>query len=110
MTRPWREGYDYPSDDDAYEYDITEEADRVYEQQNDKRMKTRTITVGARVQFRGAWGRAPQKTATVLGIERTSSPSDKYGKSVESVDVDDTYILDLSDGHWCYSHQVDGVL
>jgi len=33
----WREGYDYPSDDDdMYEYDIMEEADRTYEQQNDK--------------------------------------------------------------------------
>jgi hypothetical protein len=33
----WREGYDYPSDDDeVYEYDIMEEADRTYEQQNDK--------------------------------------------------------------------------
>jgi hypothetical protein len=33
----WREGYDYPSDnDDVQEYDIMEEADRTYEQQNDK--------------------------------------------------------------------------
>lgn len=73
-------------------------------------MKTRTITVGSQVRFRGAWGRNPQKVATVLSIERTHSPSDKYGERVDSVDVDDTYVLDLSDGHWCYSHQVDGVL
>ena len=74
------------------------------------KMNTRTITVGSRVRFRGAWGRDPQKIATVLSIERTASPSDKYGVSVDSVDVDDTYILDLSDGHWCYSRQVDGVV
>jgi hypothetical protein len=73
-------------------------------------MNTRTITIGSQVRFRGAWGRNPQKVATVLSIERTASPSDKYGVSVDSVDVDDTYILDLSDGHWCYSRQVDGVV
>ena len=73
-------------------------------------MNTRTITVGSQVRFRGAWGRNPQKVATVRSIERTDSPSDKYGERVDSVDVDDTYVLDLSDGHWCYSHQVDRVL
>ena len=37
MTDLWREGYDYPSDDDVgYEYDIMEEADRAYEYENDK--------------------------------------------------------------------------
>ena len=37
MMDLWREGYDYPSDDDdAYEYDIMEEADRAYEYENDK--------------------------------------------------------------------------
>ena len=34
MTNLWREGYDYPSDDDVYEYDIMEEADRAYEYEN----------------------------------------------------------------------------
>ena len=32
----WREGYDYPSDDDDYEEDFYERADHDYEQQNDK--------------------------------------------------------------------------
>ena len=37
MNTNWREGYDYPSDDDdVVEYDIMEEADRAYEYQNDK--------------------------------------------------------------------------
>ena len=35
MMDLWREGDDYPSDDDVYEYDIMEEADRAYEYEND---------------------------------------------------------------------------
>ena len=42
MNTNWREGYDYPSDDDdVVEYDIMEEADRAYEYQNDKWNGTR---------------------------------------------------------------------
>ena len=32
----WREGYDYPSDDDEQEDDFFERADHDYEQLNDK--------------------------------------------------------------------------
>jgi hypothetical protein len=32
----WREGYDYPSDDEEQEDDFMERADHDYEQQNDK--------------------------------------------------------------------------
>ena len=36
MTNKWREGYDYPSDEDVYEYDIAEHADREYEYEKEK--------------------------------------------------------------------------
>ena len=32
----WREGYDYPSDDDEQDLDFYEQADHDYEYQNDK--------------------------------------------------------------------------
>jgi hypothetical protein len=32
----WREGYDYPSDDDEQDIDFYEQADHDYEYQNDK--------------------------------------------------------------------------
>lgn len=32
----WKEGYDYPSDDDQHEDDFFERADHDYEQLNDK--------------------------------------------------------------------------
>jgi len=32
----WREGYDYPSDDEEHEDDFMERADHDYEQLNDK--------------------------------------------------------------------------
>ena len=36
LFKMWREGYDYPSDDEEQEDDFFERADHDYEQQNDK--------------------------------------------------------------------------
>jgi len=70
----------------------------------------RLIRVGTRVVYRGGFGRDPQKTASVEAIERTYHPGEKYGQEVDEVSMHDNYVLTLDDGHWCYSHQVDGVL
>lgn len=70
----------------------------------------RLIRVGTRIVYRGGFGRNPQKTASVTAIERTYQPGEKYGQEVDEVSMHDHYVLNLDDGHWCYSHQVDGVL
>ena len=73
-------------------------------------MKTRTITIGSQVLYRGGWGRDPQKIAQVIAIEQTQGPNEKYGDEVDAVSLDDHYVLTLNNGHWCYSHQVDGLV
>ena len=73
-------------------------------------MKTRTITIGSQVLYRGSWGRDAQTVAEVIAIEQTQGPNDKYGDEVDAVTLDDHYVLTLNNGHWCYSYQVDGLV
>jgi hypothetical protein len=69
------------------------------------------ITIGTKVIYRPAWGREPQKTAIVEGIEHCQRKGDKYGDSVSEISWRDkdygVYIL--NDGHWAYGHQIDAI-
>lgn len=51
------------------------------------------------------WGRK-QRIEVVCGIERTDHPREKWGVEVDSVDLDDNYILTMTNGKWRYSTQV----
>jgi hypothetical protein len=72
-------------------------------------MNKRLIRKGSQVLYRPAFGRGAQQIAEVIAIEVTESPNEKYGDEVDVVHLDSHYILTLNNGHWCYSHQVDGV-
>lgn len=69
------------------------------------------IRIGTKVVYRGGFGRDARTVAGVIAIEQTYHPSEKYGNEVDEVlHLQDNYVLTLDDGHWCYSHQVDGVV
>ena len=70
----------------------------------------RIVRLGTKVLYRGGFGSHPQKVAIVTGIERTKFPREKYGDEVESVRLDEQFVLNLNNGTWCYSDQVDGVV
>lgn len=71
---------------------------------------SRIIRKGSQVVYRGGFGKDPQKIAVVIAIEATQSPNEKYGDEVDAVHLDSNYVLTLNNGHWCYSHQVDGLV
>lgn len=75
-----------------------------------KFINQKIIQEGTKVLYRGGFGRDPQRVAIVTGIERTKFPREKYGDEVDSVTLDENYVLNLDNGHWCYSDQVDGVV
>jgi len=66
------------------------------------------IKIGSKVVIR-EWGNK-QRIEVVCGIERTYEPNEKYGEEVESVDLNDNYILTMTSGHWRYSTQVLGLV
>ncbi len=70
----------------------------------------KTIRVGDRVVWRGAWGTEEPKIATIEGLVVTDEPGGKYGESAEEVDMnlfnENRVIFDLDSGHWAYSYQV----
>ena len=69
------------------------------------------ISKGSKVVYRGGFGRNARTVAGVLAVEKTYHANEKYGHEVEEVlHLQDNYVLTLDDGHWCYSHQVDGVV
>ena len=69
------------------------------------------IRIGTKVVYRGGFGFEGRKVARVTHIEQTFHPNEKYGHEVDEVTYSqDHYVLNLDDGHWCYSHQVDGVV
>lgn len=51
------------------------------------------IAIGTEVVYRGGFGFGEPTRASVIGLGK------KNGKIV----------YDLSDGHWCYGHQIDSV-
>jgi hypothetical protein len=50
-------------------------------------------------------------SATVKGMALTEEPREKYGESVDEVDLysvrENCVVFDLDNGHWCYSEQID---
>ena len=73
-----------------------------------------TIEVGDVILYRPAWGDNPPRMAEVAGMSLVPNVGDKEGgvsvDKVERWQVEaQRVIFDLSNGHWCYSSQVDGV-
>lgn len=62
------------------------------------------IKIGSQVLI-VEWGNK-QRIEVVCGIERTYEPNEKYGVEVDSVDLNDNYILTMTSGRWRYSTQV----
>lgn len=62
------------------------------------------IKIGSQVLI-VEWGNK-QRIEVVCGIERTYEPNEKYGVEVDSVDLNDNYILTMTNGRWRYSTQV----
>ena len=69
----------------------------------------RTIRTGDLVLWRGGFGTEPPRPARVAKIERCAQG--KYGTEVDEIDLDTTRgVLVLDNGHWCYGHQIDGLV
>ena len=71
------------------------------------------ISIGDRVRYRGGFGIDPQTEATVIGMDLTEEPREKYGQPVETVPVEtvlaNRVLFSLDDSHWAYSEQIDAV-
>jgi hypothetical protein len=69
------------------------------------------IKVGDRVNWRGGFGADTPKIATITGMDITEQPREKYGESVEEVDIDlirqNRVLFSLDNGHWAYSDQIE---
>lgn len=68
----------------------------------------KTLSVGDRVIWRGAWGSKDPQPATVLCIEKDCV--DKEGTEVaqipwESTDTSGVVVI-LDNGHWAYGYQI----
>jgi hypothetical protein len=70
-----------------------------------------TIKIGDSVVWRGGFGQDMALSATVKGMALTEEPREKYGESVDEVDLysvrENRVVFDLDNGHWCYSEQID---
>jgi hypothetical protein len=70
-----------------------------------------TIKIGDTITYRGCFGSDLPKQAIVEHMEVTPQRRSKYGESVREVGVDmvkdNRVLFSMSDGHWCYSDQVD---
>ena len=69
---------------------------------------TKTLKIGSKVVYRGAWGTKLPKETTIESIEYCADGG-KYGDSVEECNKSNYMdcVFDLADGHWCYGHQID---
>jgi hypothetical protein len=68
----------------------------------------KTIKIGSKVSYKGAWGTQPEKEVTIEGIEQCEEKDQKEGYPVEEINWSekDYGVYDLSDGHWCYGYQI----
>ena len=66
------------------------------------------IRIGDTVAYRSSFGYGRITSATVTHIEKTSSPFEKYGESVQQVlrSEADCAVFDLDNGHWIYGDQL----
>jgi hypothetical protein len=69
----------------------------------------KTLNIGDKVMWRGAWGREAAKEAVVTGIEKCAVGA-KNGNSVSKVSWDKVnsrqIVVDLDNGHWAYGNQL----
>lgn len=72
--------------------------------------KPPALHVGDPVEWRGGFGTQPPMIATVSGIEQTAGPGQKYGTDVTELAWPDVLagfaVVSLTNGHWCYGHQL----
>ena len=75
-------------------------------------MSEKLIKIGSKVMWSGCWGSDPAVAVTVIGIERTKQPHEKYGESVDSIPLSEREyaVLDVDHDHWCYGSQIESVL
>ncbi len=69
-----------------------------------------TFTVGDTIRYRPSFGRGEPITGTIATMELTPNPREKYGVSVDQVNVeairDNLVMFSFEEGSWCYSEQV----
>lgn len=68
------------------------------------------IKIGTCVLYRTGFGHGNHRVGHVTRIEQTDEPHVKYGTEVTSVPSNAHYVIDLDNGHWAYSHQVECIL
>lgn len=68
----------------------------------------KTLKIGSKVVYRGAWGTAFPKESEIEGIQLCEN-GDKYGEDIEECNEGnyENCVFDLTDGHWCYGYQID---
>ena len=77
------------------------------------------VAIGDTVEWRGGWGRDPDRRAKVVGLTITAAPREKYGRDVQTapwaIVAENRVVFTLEkadddDGrpfsHWAYSFQV----
>lgn len=70
-------------------------------------MCNKTLKVGDKVIWRGAWGTQLPIETTIEGMELCAEGV--CGEDITEC-VEDNYldcVFDLANGHWCYGHQID---
>ena len=68
----------------------------------------KTLKVGDKVMWKGAWGTQLPKETTIESIQLCEN-GEKYGDDVEECDFNNYQdcVFDLTNGHWCYGYQID---
>ena len=69
-----------------------------------------TVKIGDKVRWRGAFGSDPERIVTVVGLEVTDDPREKYGQEVEEASWAlvrrNRVVFSLDTGNWAYSDQI----
>jgi hypothetical protein len=70
------------------------------------------LKLGDKVMWRGAWGKDPAEETIIEGIQICPA-GEKYGRDVKSVSWStikkDRVVVELTNGHWAYGHQLDQI-
>ena len=73
-------------------------------------MQVKIICIGDKIIFRGNFGHGKPEVATVVALDKTEIPRDKYGKPTNKVTLQDVkenkVIFSLDNSKWCYAEQV----
>jgi len=72
-----------------------------------------TIKVNDQVKWSGGFGADIPKIATVVSMEITEHPREKYGEPAEEVGIglirQNRVLFTLDNGHWAYSDQIEAL-